>query len=385
MNINKKCVTKKLKVIHIVQHLRPGGIERLVLDLQESASQSNQVFIVSLEGDKETAIKKWPILDLFKNEIFFLSKPPRWSVQTCINLMTLFVKLNVDVVQSHHLGPLIYAGLAAILTGKPIIHTEHDAWHLNDGYQCKLEGFFLKLVKPLVVADANYVANVLKNKFPLIPIVVIHNGVNTDNFILGDKKEAFKKLIIKNVDNNLSEKNYFIGCAARLEPVKGHSTLLQAMKNLPRNVHLLIAGSGSEYSRLQQLANTLNISERVHFLGQIEDMVSFYQSLDMFCLPSLNEGFPLSPLEAQACGIPVVVSDVGGCKEVVCPDTGNLVTPNDVKLLENIIENRIDNIARISPSVKSRRFVCKGKTLKQMVFSYNRLIERSYYSAKYKL
>lgn len=369
-------------VIHVVQHLQPGGIENLVLDLQRHSSRKNQVYIASLEGTRERAIINWPILENVNENIFFLNKPQRWSIITLMKLMLIFLKLRVDVVHSHHIGPLIYAGLAAKIMGKSVIHTEHDAWHLNDEHQCKLEGWILSLVKPLVVADADYVATELKSKFPYMPVVVIHNGVNTNNFVLGDKKDAFKNLGVDLVNSESDEPIQLIGCAARLEPVKGHSVLIKAVSELPKSVHLLIAGAGSEEKVLKELASVLGVSERVHFLGHVDDMVSFYQSLDIFCLPSLNEGFPLSPLEAQACGIPVVVSNVGGCKEVVCPDTGVLVVPNNSNLLVQLLTSQLARLSNISPSLLSRKFVFEGKTLDQMVKAYNHLVERSHHSIK---
>ncbi|NMS58161.1 glycosyltransferase, partial [Vibrio parahaemolyticus] len=91
-----------------------------------------------------------------------------------------------------------------------------------------------------------------------------------------------------------------IGVAGRLEAVKGHKALIEAFSHLTPNTHLAIAGDGSQRAQLEAQVRTFKLEDRVTFLGLVDDMPSFYQSLDLFCLPSLQEGFPLSTLEAQA-------------------------------------------------------------------------------------
>ncbi|MBZ4288949.1 hypothetical protein LAN16_24115, partial [Mycobacterium tuberculosis] len=71
-----------------------------------------------------------------------------------------------DVVHTHHIGPLLYAGYAARLTGvQTRIHTEHDAWHLQDDKRRHLQALALKAVQPTLVADATRVYNQLRSAF----------------------------------------------------------------------------------------------------------------------------------------------------------------------------------------------------------------------------
>jgi glycosyltransferase involved in cell wall biosynthesis len=109
--------------------------------------------------------------------------------------------------------------------------------------------------------------------------------------------------------------------------------LFHAHALLPKSVHLALAGTGSLGKELRILAQLLGIRDRVHFLGRLDDMPNFYRALNVFCLPSDREGMPLSPLEAQASGIPCVATDVGGTREAVCPDTGAVVFPADPAFL----------------------------------------------------
>jgi len=76
--------------------------------------------------------------------------------------------MKANVVHTHHIGPLLYAGIAARLSGvKHLIHTEHDAWHLNNSRRCKLQRWAIRLTRPQLIADANSVAVSVKKKLRL--------------------------------------------------------------------------------------------------------------------------------------------------------------------------------------------------------------------------
>lgn len=327
LNRDNKRVIKVKKIIQVVQHLRPGGIETLSLDLASFSAADEQVFIVSLEGDLESALLQWPRLTPYKDQLIFMNKQPGVSTAIVSELITLFKQLDADTVHSHHIGPLLYAGLAARLAGiRHFIHTEHDAWHLSNFKRRAIQKCALTCLQPKLVADAETVAANMHNYLgESTRINVINNGIDTQYFIPGDKVSARQAL-------GLPSGVTLIGCGGRLETVKGQQILIQAMQHLPQ-FHLALAGIGTLEQELRDLTVELGLTDRVHFLGRIDDMPTFYQALDLFCLPSLNEGFPLSPLEAQACNIEAIVTDVGGAKETLCPNTGALVPANNVKQL----------------------------------------------------
>ena len=118
-----------------------------------------------------------------------------------------------------------------------------------------------------------------------------------------------------------------------------------------RDVHLAFAGDGPEQGNLKSLAKTLGVSERVHFLGHLDDMPSFYRAVDLVCLPSLAEGLPLSLLEAQASGVRVVACDVGAVSEAVCGVTGTLIPKEDISALTNALLEALDSRSRLSPRI----------------------------------
>ncbi|MEZ9700931.1 glycosyltransferase [Vibrio sp. 10N.261.46.E12] len=355
------------KIIHVVQHLAPGGLETLTLDLLRLAKPSDQVLIVSLEGTKQESVNNWPKLEPYKEQIVFLDKAPGVQFNIIIKLIKAFNAIRPDVVHTHHIGPLLYAGYAARVTGVPTrIHTEHDAWHLNNNKRRRIQALALKAAQPTLVADATRVYNQLRAAFSYQNIITIKNGVDCEKFKPMSKEHAREAL-------NLPTDKHIIGCAGRLEYVKGQDQLIKAMTLLPENMVVAFAGGGTKRAQLEQLTRRLNLSDRIIFLGLVEDMTTFYGALDTFCLPSRHEGLPLSTLEAQACNIPTVAMDVGAVDETLCPVSGTLVKKGSITGLANaLLENQNERF--LSP----RRYVLENFDIIKMVSSYNDISEGAY-------
>ncbi len=353
-------------IAQIVQHLRPGGIETMALDLMAFCEKNDKTIIISLEGDKKSAINNWPRLQKIAEKIIFLDKEPGLKPLLILNLIKIFKKYNVDTVHTHHIGPLVYAGIATRLCKiKHLIHTEHDAWHLNDLWRRSLQRGIIYLTQPLLVADAKTVADKIQFFLKLNNVHIINNGIDTERFTPGDKKSSRKNL-------GLPLNVKLIGCSGRLEKVKGQKDLINALTQLPETIHLALAGTGSIEVELRHMANQLNLNKRVHFLGRIDEMPIFYRCLDVFCLPSLNEGYPLSPLEAQACGIPTVVTDVGGAKETLCPVSGKLVPANNIQIMVSTLEKML--YFKLKNSNKNpRNFVQAHGDVRHMSRAYHNL------------
>jgi glycosyltransferase involved in cell wall biosynthesis len=361
---NKTNKTPKKVIVQVVQHLLPGGLEIMCLDLQKFSAPDHEVHIVSLEGSVEEMLYRWPRLHSLGPKLHFMGKKSGREPLLIIKLFRLFKRLNASVVQSHHIGPLLYAGLAAKMAGvKTIIHTEHDAWHLQNPSDKRISQFCIKWVNPIVVADARIVADNIVAAIPEATPTIVHNGIDTTRFSPGNKNDARRSL-------GLPINVTVIGCAARMHQVKGHEVLLDAMFRLPKNTHLALAGTGPTEHRLKKQVLELSLENRVHFLGQVEDMPQFYRSIDVFCLASHAEGMPLSPLEAQSCGTRAIVTNVGGCKETLCPLTGTLIPAKDANALKTAINNSIDSIPITSP----RDFVVQRRDVKHMVEAYQKIM-----------
>lgn len=365
-------MTTKKVTIQVVQHLAPGGIETMALDLQQFAEDPDNSYIVSIDGTVDELCAKWPRIVERKDRIIALNKPPGMSWQAIKELTAIFKKLKPEVVHTHHIGPLLYGGIAAKKAGiKTVVHTEHDAWHLQSAKRRFLAKMLVRLIRPTLVADAHIVAGEMVKQLKISDPIVIQNGIDTQKFTPGDKVAARKVF-------NIPQDAIVIGCAARLIEVKGHKVLLGAMKNLPANVHLVLAGQGELEQELKAfVADNLDDSN-IHFLGNIDDMPSFYQAIDIFCLPSYKEGFPLSPLEAQSAGVAAVASDTGGVKETLCPDTGRLVEVGNVQQLHKTLAE----VVAVLDEKSTEQMQSYGQAIREFVVNNNdvRLMASRYHA-----
>ena len=350
--------------VQIVQHLRPGGIETMALDLHDYfQQQGHESYIISLEGDIESALATWPRLGRYGRNIIFLDKPDKFSVAFLRQLIRVLKDLNTTVLHTHHIGPLLYGGLAAQFVRLAVhIHTEHDAWHLENRRHRNLQKWLLRIARPVLVADAETVAQAMRKYLKPRNLTVIRNGIDTTRFIRGNRADARASL-------GLPQDKKIIGCSGRLELLKGQALLIQSLTHLPDTVHVALAGIGSNETALRDECRRLGLSDRVHFLGRIDDMPLFYQALDCFCLPSYKEGMPLSPLEAQSCGIPAIVTDVGGSKESLCTATGSLIPSGSAMAIVDKVQQILARPLAHSP----RSFVQEHGGIDQMASQYSRL------------
>jgi len=108
-----------------------------------------------------------------------------------------------------------------------------------------------------------------------------------------------------------------VGFAGALEEGKGPSDLLEAVAGLPHDVHVVMTGEGALRARLEDRSNETDLSGRIHLLGWRQDFPRVLRSLDAFCLPSRQEGFPNAILDAMAAEVPVIATRVGGVPEII--------------------------------------------------------------------
>jgi glycosyltransferase involved in cell wall biosynthesis len=153
---------------------------------------------------------------------------------------------------------------------------------------------------------------------------VLANGIEVDTW----RSDA---TVRNDARRELGMADEFLWLAAgRLQAVKDHSTLLKAFARIPAGANLLVLGDGSLESTLQQLAARLGLARRVRFLGFDSNVARWMQAADGFVLSSLYEGLPMVLLEAAACRLPAVATDVAGTREVIVHErTGLLARVGD--------------------------------------------------------
>jgi glycosyltransferase involved in cell wall biosynthesis len=147
---------------------------------------------------------------------------------------------------------------------------------------------------------------VSRNKLTVLP-----NGVDVDAWRPNASVGA-------TVRQDIGVRNEFLWLAAgRLDTVKDYSTLLRAMHDLPAWARLVLAGEGPQQNDLRQLSARLGLEHRVRFLGFEPDIKRWMQAADGFVLSSHWEGLPMALLEAAACALPTVATEVAGTREII--------------------------------------------------------------------
>jgi len=160
-------------------------------------------------------------------------------------------------------------------------------------------------------------------------IKLIYNGIDTEKFSVKKEKQ-------------LNEPPEII-CPARLIKRKGQDLVIRAIAELKKEgiiYKLNLVGDGDETENYKNLAHRLGVAEQVNFLGYVprENMPILYQNADLFILPSYNEGMSNALLEAMACGLPVLVSDVGGTEELVDKSNGYVFQVGDSQQITLILK-----------------------------------------------
>jgi glycosyltransferase involved in cell wall biosynthesis len=175
-----------------------------------------------------------------------------------------------------------------------------------------------------------------------IPFSLVYNGVDLERY---DHQEPCCTL---REEYGMEASARIVGVVARLEPEKGHRTLLEAWPQVLRRcpeAYLLVVGEGSQREPLEQLARELRIAHRVVFAGGRDDVPAVTAALDVAVLPSHREAQGLAVLEAMALSRPVVASAVGGIVEMIDDGvTGLLVPPHEpAPLAQAIVRLLLDN------------------------------------------
>jgi glycosyltransferase involved in cell wall biosynthesis len=156
---------------------------------------------------------------------------------------------------------------------------------------------------------------------PLDRMIVLSNGVDVGHW----RPDPSTRRELRQRLGLTSEFLWFT--AGRLDPVKDHHTLLSAMIGVPGTAHLIIAGTGPLEAQLRSMTIQHGLESRVRFLGFQPDVLPWMQAADAFVLSSRWEGLPVSLLEAGACALPAVATDVPGSREIVAPGHTGFLTP----------------------------------------------------------
>jgi glycosyltransferase involved in cell wall biosynthesis len=211
---------------------------------------------------------------------------------------------------------------------------------------------------------------------PRAATAVIYNGIDTAHFD-GAITEPNPWVLKRRY--GISDQEMVLGTVAQLRPEKGHRFLLRACKALidrGHRVRLLLVGDGPERDAIKSEVLALRIEGNVVMVGECEDVRPWLSVLDVFVLPSVAvEVFSNAALEAMSMGKAIVLSDIGGAKEMVEPgENGFVVPPGDSTALANTIERIVTRRAWKEMGQAARRTVTARFATQDMIQSYERLL-----------
>lgn len=303
-------------------------------------------------------------------------------------LKKLIKEFKPDIVHTHAAKPGALGRLAARHANVPVIvHTFHG--HVFYSYFNSLKtNVFIRAERyfagfsDAIVAISDVQKKELSGDFKIAPedkFRVIPLGLDLDSFIID---QDVKRIKFRN-EFGLDNSTVAIGIIGRLVPIKNHSLFLKGLKYVLDNstvkLKAFIIGDGESRNEIQQMANELGIKfsqhiDKVHphplvFTSWRTDVDTICAGLDIIALTSLNEGTPVSLIEAQAAGKPIVSTRVGGISDVVLENKTALLSDNDdeTTFSKNLLQLVADASLR-------NKFSNAGKDFVLSKFSYHRLV-----------
>lgn len=345
---------------------RYGGVDNVVFNLTvEMAKRGHEVYVFTSSNNSTNYIEDYGNIRIYRyKKNFSIGLAP---ISLGVLYKPLFSNLNLDILHAHigNLPAPLTAFIYSKLNRKPVITTYHEDWMSGFGSIPRRLCVFLfdhvisdRLLdsSSIVLTPSEYYIekskhlNRIKHK-----VIAIPNGINLEGFDRKLCKEECRKI------TNLPLNKKIILFVGSLTPRKAPHILLQSMKRILReepNTHLVLIGSGNFSSELKSLAKDLEIEQNVTFTGFIDDKIKtlYYFSSDIFVLPSFSEGFGIVLLEASACGLPLVVSNLEVFNTIVKDSYNGLYTEtgNEVDLAEKIIYLLQNNSLRLKMGDNSK-------------------------------
>jgi len=328
-----------------------GGIERVVYEQSKRLLQRNYEPIVvtnRIDTPKHYVVDGINV-ECYEslNTGFRLGIP--YSIPTVTSLETFLKAVKSSKIVHAHGHPYLTSLIAAKLAkrySKPFVLTQHNTFIEYDSIFDNIERLNDLAVGKETLKEADKiiaVSNATKNYVLSLgakpeKVKVLHNGVDLVRFrpLAGKREEMRRKL-------GISQNSIVVLTVRRLVYKNGIDTLIEsaniAVKKNPKIVFLVV-GKGPDLNKVQMRIEQLGIENNFRFTGFVkdEDLPFYYNAADFFALPSKSgEGLPLVALEAMACGLPVIATDVGGISEILMEDYGKLVPPNQPELLAKAV------------------------------------------------
>lgn len=321
-----------MKVLQIIPCFRFGGAEIMCKNLiLAQAKLGCSVTVVSLYGEYTPIARQ---VEAAGVRVIYLDKKLGMDVSMFGKLTGIMRREKPDVVHTH-LDVIKYATVAAKLAGiRKCVHTVHTLAHIEaEGPIQKITNkLFFKLGWSVPVALSPEVQESIADFYNLdrARIPVICNGVELSHCMPKEDYEAGETVNILHV--------------GRFDPPKNHEGLLRSFRLLldrcPR-CHLHLVGDGELRPSMEALAEELKLTDSVSFHGIQENVYPYLHDADIFVLPSVYEGIPMTVIEAMGTGLPIVATKVGGVPDLLRSGENGILVPCEAAAVADALERLV--------------------------------------------
>jgi len=365
-------------IAHILYRFAVGGLENGVVNLINHIPQDHYRHVIISLTDATEFKQRINRKDV---EIYCLNKKPGHDIGLYFRLWKLLRKLKPAITHTRNLAALEMVAVSMLAGVKRRVHSEHG-WGMSDlngaNRKYRLLRRFMSVIVHRYIGLSKHIVNYLHQDagIPLAKLTQIYNGVDADRFNFDEKQtpdfSAFPVGFIK-ADSIL------IGTVGRMEPVKDQLTLVDAFIQLVKQcdqhkekLRLILVGDGELKPLAQARLDSAGLTNQAWLPGSRDDVNSLMNCMDIFVLPSRNEGISNTILEAMATGLPIVATRVGGNPELVLDgETGILVPSNDAQQMMQALTIYVENEGkRVSDGQAASQLIAKRFRLEHMVDNY---------------
>jgi len=329
----------RFKILHLISSGGLFGAENVLLSLSIELKKHNYETYIGLFNNLYNSHLELA-KEARKNNLDVAIFPCRWRLDLrTILLIRRFIKeKNIDIVHCHGYKSNFYGLLSSLYLDVKLISTCHN-W-IGIGHKIRfyenLDKFVLNKFNKIIAVSSKIKKDVLISGIHPSKVSVIDNGVNIQKFNNPNDISYLKK------EFNIPEDYRIIGTISRLTNEKGHHYFLEVAEEILHKfpkLKFIIVGDGPLKNSLREESKNLNIEKNAIFLGYRKDIPEILELIDIFVLPSLNEGMPMVLLEAMASKKAIIASNIGAIsKLVINKHTGILVKPGDVFSLTKAVE-----------------------------------------------
>lgn len=329
-----------MRVLHSLNLLLPGGVERLRASLILATSPRLEHAVICVEIQDHNYANAWLANVAFIRETGVVSSPLnplRYRLAA-----ELFRDWQPDIVHGAVIEGYTLAAIAGRLARVPVIIMEETSDPTTRSWRGHLLARLCAALSHHCIAVSPGVGRYLSDVLhvPASKITVINNGVEQPNTLPPEAMAALRSKL------NIPTSHQVVGSVGRMhdDSVKRFADLIDAFARLRSDTTLLLVGDGCERTGLERHAMARGIRDRVCFVGFQIDVGPYYGLMDIFALASAHEAFGLVNAEAMRCSLPVVATNVGGIPDVVQDGvTGILVPPRNPTAMSAALQRLLDN------------------------------------------